>query len=480
MNPSLLRTALLGTRKHPFEPSESKESPEATQGISVLNLAALDDLRTRAAGRLESGVCENSPRAEPEPYPEPSRFVKSLIRQVLETQMTPFARQHLMVEIGLHLHRRRLRFSHDLLPELLDAGWNLSIHEDVWGTHGQYLRTLNPKWAIQSLTVTDWEEGSIRAREQFLREQRNRNPEAALELLKSVWKTEKPKNRLVFLEALAPVHPSDEPWLEEVVFGDRSQEVRYTAAYHLSCIPGSAFSERMFGRAVEILDFRPQESGHKAYFDLKLPNVLPKDWARDGIREKSPIYSLGHKAYWAQSVLANVDPGRLEKHFGCSTELYLECIQQSPWKEALVNALKMGLKKYPDPDRISLWLEKIDQYVSLELLEYLPPKSLQQELMRCLSQDISVRWAEDIQKLQEFDFWDEEMQQCVFHSLERRVASGAHEFTYSALLRLGALKANPEDWLSFCQKVRQSHPELNVDFSEKIAQLRSDFRKELK
>lgn len=482
MNPSLLRTALLGTRKHPFEPSESKESPEAMPGISVLNPAALGDLRARAAGRLASGVCENSPKAEPERYAEPSGFAKSLIHQVLETQLTPFAKQHLMVEMGMCLQEKQQRFPHRLLPKLLDMGLEIQalICADVWGTHGQYLRTLNPKWAIQSLTVTDWEEGSIRVREQFLREQRNHNPEAALELLKSVWKTEKPKNRVVFLEALAPVHPSDESWLEEVLFGDRSQEVRYTAAYHLSCIPGSAFSERMFGRAVEILDFRPQASGHKAYFDLKLPNVLPKDWAQDGIREKSLIYSLGHKAYWAQSVLANVDPGRLEQHFGCSAELYLECIQQSPWKEALVNAFKMGLKKYPDPDRISLWLEKIDQYVSLELLEYLPPTSLQRELMRCLSQDISFRWAEDVQKLQEFDLWDAEMQQCVLHSLERRVASGAHEFTYSALLRLGALKANPEDWLSFCHTVRQSHPELNANLMEHIAQLRSDFRKELK
>ncbi|MFN8509298.1 MAG: DUF5691 domain-containing protein [Deinococcaceae bacterium] len=494
MNTSILKTALLGTRKHPFQ---WQGLSETVQDASLLEHAALEDLRMRAAGHLKplgSQMSGNEFSAEPEKYCEPSPAINLLISELLEFHMIPFAKQHLLVEMGMLLQEKQQRFPHRLLPKLLDMGLEFQalIGADVWGTHAEYLCGLNPKWATQNLTVTDWEEGSTSVRRQFLQKERNHHPQAALELLKSVWKKEKPKTRVVFLEALAPVHPSDEPWLEEVLLGDRSQEVRYMAAHHLSCIPGSAFSERMFKRAVEILDFRPQAAGHNAYFDLKLPATLPKDWAQDGIRETSPIHSLGHKAYWAQSVLENVDPGRLEKHFGCSTELYLECIQQSPWKEALVNAFKMGLKKYPDPDRISLRLEKIDRNVSLELLEYsdlleyselleyLPPTSLQRELMRCLSKDISFRWAEDVQKLREFDLWGAEMQQCVLHSLERRIASGAHEFTYSPLLRLGALKANPEDWLSFCQTVRQNHPKLDVNLMEHIAQLRSDFRKELK
>lgn len=135
------------------------------------------------------------------------------------------------------------------------------------GARGMWLARLNPDWrfalrggaggAGELPDVTDgaaverlWQEGLFAERVALLGAVRAHEAAAAPRLLATTWATERAEDRLMFLDSLrAGLSPQDEPFLEAAL-GDRSRNVRATAAELLSALPGSALAGRMAERAL--------------------------------------------------------------------------------------------------------------------------------------------------------------------------------------------------------------------------------------
>ena len=94
-----------------------------------------------------------------------------------------------------------------------------------------------------------WEEGLFAERVALLTAVRRRDAAAGRDLLLTTWSSERAEDRLMFLDSLRRgLSASDEPFLEQAL-GDRSKNVRATAAELLATLPSSALAARMSQRA---------------------------------------------------------------------------------------------------------------------------------------------------------------------------------------------------------------------------------------
>jgi hypothetical protein len=225
---------------------------------------------------------------------------------------------------------------------LLDYGRQNSQHratvQPVLGTRGRWLAQQNAYWAWaagdtsnQENTLETWETGNKAARVLALTAIRAANPEQARSLLQMVWKAEPADERKTFLALLeSNLSDSDEPFLESCL-DDRSKDVRGVAAGLLAQLPDSAFVERMKARASLMIVRGKKE----------LEVVLPEwenGFLRDGLEKKSPLYNVGEKAYWWQTIVSRVPVGFWQDHLGLEPK---EVIKQLPkgWKDNFINAI---------------------------------------------------------------------------------------------------------------------------------------------
>lgn len=150
-----------------------------------------------------------------------------------------------------------------LVPALLDAARARTDLRPpalaLAGARGLWLARLNPDWrfalrgaaggAGELPDATDragvellWEEGLFAERVALLGAVRAHEPAAATRLLSTTWATERAEDRLMFLDSLrVGLSPADEAFLESAL-GDRSRNVRATAAELLSALTGSALA----------------------------------------------------------------------------------------------------------------------------------------------------------------------------------------------------------------------------------------------
>ncbi|WP_344446947.1 DUF5691 domain-containing protein, partial [Kitasatospora nipponensis] len=216
------------------------------------------------------------------------------------------------------------------VPALLDAARARSeLRPDavaLGGPLGRWLAERNPQWRYVLRTAdgelaTDgeriWQEGLFAERVTHLTRLRRRDPAAALAQLAGTWTTERAEDRLLFLDALQEgLGPGDEPFLEAAL-GDRSKNVRGTAAELLSTLPGSALGARMAVRALAAV----------RYADGRLlvtpPAACDAAMQRDGIAPKSPT-GRGERAWWLGEVLAAAPLHCWTEAFGLTPAQLLE------------------------------------------------------------------------------------------------------------------------------------------------------------
>ncbi|MEU3723575.1 DUF5691 domain-containing protein, partial [Streptomyces sp. NPDC031705] len=132
-----------------------------------------------------------------------------------------------------------------------------------------------------------WQEGLFAERVALLGAVRAHEPAAAPRLLATTWATERAEDRLMFLDSLrAGLSEEDEPFLEAAL-GDRSRNVRATAAELLSALPGSALAGRMAERALACV-------GPGAVVP---PAECDAGMLRDGVVKRPPA-GRGERAWW--------------------------------------------------------------------------------------------------------------------------------------------------------------------------------------
>ncbi|MFJ1863654.1 DUF5691 domain-containing protein [Streptomyces sp. NPDC088097] len=287
-------------------------SPQA-----LLDAAAVQTLRRRAGLR----PAEAGPRpvpAPPDPRPEPPPAAGRRLAQLLAGRtgaggtggrrgaapdLTELLPQWLATA-----GRRGYRAPSELLPALLDAARARTDLRPpalaLAGPRGRWLARLNPDWrfalrgaaggsgeppdpadgeAVERL----WEEGLFAERVALLGSVRAHEPAAATRLLATTWGAERAEDRLMFLDSLrSGLSDADEPFLEAAL-GDRSRNVRATAAELLSALPDSALAGRMAARALACVGPR----------GVTPPAECDAGMLRDGVVERPPA-GRGERAWW--------------------------------------------------------------------------------------------------------------------------------------------------------------------------------------
>ncbi|PBC79396.1 hypothetical protein BX265_4198 [Streptomyces sp. TLI_235] len=335
----LQTTALLGTDRRPLPAPAGPPALAAAAGAvdradpatALLDLAALATVRRRA-GALPLPAPALPAPAEDDPRPEVPEAAARRLGFLLggrgpDTSLANLTELLPQWLAAARAHGYRPPPVH--LPALLDTARARSeLRPDVValaGPLGRWLAERNPDWRFVGRTagaalpvdpteVTAehtsehagggtaageqiWQEGLFAERVTHLTRLRRRDPAAGLDLLRSTWATERAEDRLLFLDALQDgLSGADEEFLEAAL-GDRSKNVRATAAELLSTLPGSALAARMAERARACV--RPLDG----VLAVDPPTECDTAMQRDGIPPKSPT-GRGQRSWWLGEIVA--------------------------------------------------------------------------------------------------------------------------------------------------------------------------------
>lgn len=356
--------------------------PAESAAAQLLRASAVAAVFERAGWQPGSQITLKAPLAEPQPAPAERRpapedeALKSLMREVLADG--PFSLRAAMLRI---LDQSGLRLPHDLLALALEQGRQATSLrpwlDPVLGERGRWLGTLNPQWSyaggVEETASPEqlWQEGSVDQRVALLRSERQTDAAGARERLEASLKNLGAKERLLMVQTLAVgLSLEDEPLLEKLL-RDRSREVREHAAQLLSCLPGSAHSQRVAGWMRAML--RQDEQGQ---WSIEPPEQAPEDWAHDGVvSQPSPYFRGGQKAWLLQQVVQLTPLGFWTQTLGKTPVQLMQWVRQSDWKASLRQGLQHALNHQLDVE----WIEvaqgremRSDTLVQL-LMAKLPP-----------------------------------------------------------------------------------------------------------
>ncbi|AWE51981.1 DUF5691 domain-containing protein [Streptomyces nigra] len=332
----LVTTALLGTdrRTLPGCPP-GQEAP-----VALLDLAAVETVRRRA-GLRPARAAERPQPAPEEPRPAlPPAAARRLALLLADRPGTGSGRRgsapdlmELLPQWLAAANERGFAPPPQALPALLDAARGRTDLRPAAltfaGPRAMWLARLNPDWRFALRTAPGggaaappledpaqverlWQEGLFAERVALLAAIRAREPSAARELLATTWGTERAEDRLMFLDSLRTgLGPEDEPFLEQAL-GDRSRNVRATAAELLSALPGSALAARMAVRAGACVAV--DHTGDAPTLTVEAPHECDAAMERDGVVAKAPP-GRGERSWWfgqlVEAARLGTWPGRL-------------------------------------------------------------------------------------------------------------------------------------------------------------------------
>ncbi|MGW2449127.1 DUF5691 domain-containing protein [Streptomyces sp. NPDC001675] len=321
----LVTTALLGTdRRQPPAGAAGREAP-----VALLDAAAVATVRRRAG--LRPGRAARRPEPAPEdPRPAlPAAAARRLATLLADRSggagggrrgSSPDLMELLpqwLAAAGAHGYAAPAQ----ALPALLDAARGRTDLRPAAlafaGPRALWLARLNPDWRFAlraapggGTALPDagdgeavrrlWQEGLFAERVALLGALRAATPALARELLEETWPTERAEDRLMFLDSLrAGLSIDDEPFLEQAL-GDRSRNVRATAAELLSSLPGSALARRMAGRAAACVAV--DRTAASPTLVVEAPHECDPGMERDGVAAKPPT-GRGERSWWLSQLV---------------------------------------------------------------------------------------------------------------------------------------------------------------------------------
>ncbi|MFJ7151897.1 DUF5691 domain-containing protein [Streptomyces sp. NPDC100445] len=161
-----------------------------------------------------------------------------------------------------------------------------------------------------------WSEGLFAERAALLGALRARTPALGRDLLASTWSTERAEDRLMFLDSLRTgLSGADEPFLEQAL-GDRSRNVRATAADLLAALPDSALAARMAVRAAACVAL--DRTGNSPVIVVEPPPECDSGMERDGV-VATPPSGRGERSWWLGQLVEAAPLGTWTGRFGGRT-----------------------------------------------------------------------------------------------------------------------------------------------------------------
>lgn len=232
------------------------------------------------------------------------------------------------------------RLPYALLVDALHQG-RQSVELRQWltpvlGERGRWLAAQNPQWAyahgVQETADAEqiWQEGSLEQRVALLLQQRATDPAGARARLEASLKELGARERAPMVQSLARGLSADDEALLEKLLGDRSKEVRESAASLLARLPHSPHSQRM-GAALQAM----LSQDAQGEWQIEPPQEGHKDWERDGVTLQPPAYIKGHRAWWLQQLVELTPLDFWHQQLNKTPEQLWEWSRRSDWKSAL-------------------------------------------------------------------------------------------------------------------------------------------------
>ncbi|MGW1507750.1 DUF5691 domain-containing protein [Streptomyces sp. NPDC002394] len=371
----LVSAALLGTDRRPPAGLAGSVAPRDVPG-ALLDAAALHTVRRRAG--LRPGPAAPLPEPAPEdpraPLPEAARL---RLDQLLADRAapSPAGRRGAAPDLAELLpqwlalaNQHGYKAAPATLPALLDAARARTDLRPqalrLAGPRGLWLARLNPEWkfALRGTGAAGglpspgdaegvralWDEGLFAERVALLAAVRTEDPAAGLALLSSTWSAERAEDRLMFLDSLRTgLSDADEEFLEEAL-GDRSRNVRATAAELLSALPASALAGRMAGRAATCVGL--DRTAPTPTIAVEAPHECDAAMQRDGLVATPPA-GRGERSWWlGQLVEAAPLPFWPTRFGGRTPEEIVALPVADDWQAELHAAWCRAAVRQRDPD----------------------------------------------------------------------------------------------------------------------------------
>lgn len=363
---TLVANALMGTDRQP---------PDLPTGTGPLG-QLLTQLPTDAEGTLlqaagtmacyqQAGQC---PGRHSAPLSLPSdadtiAYCSERTHQHLQTILSG-QYQAVLPELLTLLAQAPQRIPAETLPTLLELGrghtdWRPYI-QAVLGERGRWLAGQNSVWAYAvGQTLPEMETGEIdleavenlwktsdRAlRLDLLKTLRNRDPDAARQILNTTWKQEKAKDRATFLAILQlRLSLADQPFLEAAL-QDRAQEVRICAGTLLAHLPESQYCQRMAARVPTYVSC----TGNAVTIHLPTPDDT---WKNEGLRPQPG--NLGKRASLLMQLVAAVPLEAWQK----PPQPLIQSVQTHEHGLAILQGWRLAAQRQADP----IWARAIIEY----------------------------------------------------------------------------------------------------------------------
>lgn len=274
------------------------------------------------------------PAAESRPAPQGETLLR-LLGEVLQGNAP-----ELLALALASLDEAGQRLPYALLVDALHQG-RQSVELRQWltpvlGERGRWLAAQNPQWAyahgVQETADAEqiWQEGSLEQRVALLQQQRATDPAGARARLEASLKELGARERAPMVQSLARGLSADDEALLEKLLGDRSKEVRESAASLLARLPHSPHSQRM-GAALQAM----LSQDAQGEWQIEPPQEGHKDWERDGVTLQPPAYIKGHRAWWLQQLVELTPLDFWHQQLNKTPEQLWEWSRRSDWKSAL-------------------------------------------------------------------------------------------------------------------------------------------------
>jgi len=447
--PDLVTAALLGTDRRPV--------PAPLDRAATLAVARRAGLRPGAASPLPGVAPEDHRPTLPEAARQ--RLAMLLPARGGSTGAGQLANLNELLPQWLATAARHgYRCPAALVPPLLDAARSRSeLRTDavaLAGPLGRWLADRNRDWrfvlrtpvAGEQAVESDarlWQEGLFAERVTYLTRLRRRDPDAARELLRGSWTSERAEDRLLFLDALQEgLAAEDEPFLEAAL-SDRAKNVRATAAELLSTLPGSALAGRMAQRALACVTLSSTQDGPR--LTVHPPTACDAAMQHDGIPVASPT-GRSERAFWLGEIVAATALTAWAPAYGSPAELLALPVSDA-WQQDLRDAWARAAVRQGDAD----WARAL---LSLPTADPIPVGSAA-KLLAVLPAPERARWtteflaghglADAFQVLVACPApWPEELGRAVLDALRRIAEAGGYPWSHSGVIGVAERALPPQ------------------------------------
>lgn len=449
----LIKTALLGTSRAPVE------SIDWTEQIHIkLQKYTKNDAETlllngatlifsfQDGGKLFPQSSYPVKVAPEEQNPCCSKKAAQLLKRILQENQLTLLQQWLQA-----CHQSQQLPAPGFLPELLDTGrkhvFIRSYIQSIMGERGKWLANMNHEWQyILQSQEQIWETGKPEERKQLLVTLRKDNPQAALALLQSSWKSESADLRAEFLTLLEiRLSAQDLPFLEETLL-DKSKKVKSTALNLLLLQKESFVVQNIFQAASAMLEVKKG----KSFFGLNGPNLtfmlasMDQQLAEYGVNLESLDKNFSNEEYYTYELMEVIEPSQWENHFQMEPSAIVKAFLKDDTLVKFIPALIEATVLHQNTQWASVFAE------CLRHSKFKLPKEkqyLKQEIVRVLSSQDKIEffpapWSDLnlIEYLQGCDFpWSMDFSRKALQELYQRYAdSGVNPYEKDKIVSLYA------------------------------------------